>query len=76
MWVEIAILASSYLLQYAAAPKQKKPKPAAFADFDFPRCNEGTEKSVQFGQTWNKDWMVLSVRNQRSRAIQSKGGKK
>ena len=76
MWVQIAILVASYLIQYATAPKPKKPKPAAFADFDFPRADEGTEKSVLFGQCWTKDWMVLSVRNQRSQAIKSKGGKK
>lgn len=76
MWVQIAILVASYLIQYATAPKQKKPKPALFSDFDFPRCDEGTEKSVIFGQVWTPDWMVLSVRNQRSKAIKSKGSKK
>ena len=76
MWVQIAILVASYLIQYAMAPKPKQPKPAAFADFNFPRSTEGTEKAVLFGQVWTKDWMVLSVRNQRSRAIKSKGGKK
>ncbi|MCY1539042.1 hypothetical protein D9M68_746110 [compost metagenome] len=76
MWVQIAILVASYLIQYATAPKPKKPKPAAFQDFDFPRCEEGAEKTVLFGQRWTKDWMVLSVRNQRSKAIKSKSSKK
>lgn len=50
MWVQIAILVASYLIQYATAPKPKKPKPAAFADFNFPRSTEGTEKSVLLGR--------------------------
>lgn len=74
--INLIILAASYLIQTAMAPKPPKPKPAAFQDFDFPRCDEGTEKEWIFGQVWGKDWMVLSVRNQRSRAIKSKGGKK
>lgn len=76
MWVQIAILVASYLINSALAPKPPKPKPAAFQDFDFPRCDEGTEKSVLFGQCWSGDWMVLSVRNQRNRAIKTKGSKK
>jgi hypothetical protein len=31
---------------------------------------------VLFGQCWSGDWMVLSVRNQRNRAIKTKGSKK
>lgn len=76
MWLQIAILVASYLMSASNSPKVAKPKPAAFEDFDFPRCDEGTEKEWVFGQVWGKDWMVLSVRNQRSRAIKSKGGKK
>lgn len=76
MWVEIAIMVASFLIQYATAPKPKPPKPAAFQDFDFPQCDEGTEKPVVFGQVWLDGWMVLSVRNQRSKAIKVKGSKK
>lgn len=76
MWIQIAILVASYVLSAATAAKPVKPKPALFSDFDFPRSDEGTEKSVIFGQVWSPDWMVLSVRNQRSKAIKSKGGKK
>jgi hypothetical protein len=74
--INLIILAASYLLQSALAPKPTKPKAASFEDFDFPRCDEGTEKEWIFGQVWTKDWMVLSVRNQRTRAIKSEGGKK
>ncbi|ARU87126.1 hypothetical protein [Pseudomonas sp. M30-35] len=76
MWVQIAILVVSYLINQANQPKPTKPKPAAFQDFDFPRCDEGTEKEWIFGQVWGKDWMVLAVRNQRSQAIKVKGSKK
>jgi len=74
--INIAILVASYLISSALAPKPPKPKPVAFADFDFPRCNEGTEKEWIFGQVWSKDWMVLAVRNQRSQAIKVTGSKK
>lgn len=76
MWIQIAILVASFLITQATAPKQKKPKPAFFQDFDFPRCDEGTEKEWIFGQVWTKDWMVLAVRNQRSQAIKVTGSKK
>lgn len=76
MWLQIAILVASYLLSQANQPKPPKARPAFFQDFDFPRCDEGTEKEWTFGQVWQKDWMVLSVRNQRSRAIKVKGSKK
>ncbi|RHW21876.1 hypothetical protein [Pseudomonas jilinensis] len=76
MWVQIAILVASYLINQATQPKPPKPKPAAFQDFDFPRCDEGTEKEWVFGQVWAKGWMVLAVRNQRSQAIKVKGSKK
>lgn len=76
MWLQIAILVASYLMSASSSPKVTKPKPAAFEDFDFPRCDEGTEKEWIFGQVWGKDWMVLSVRNRRSQAIKTKGSKK
>lgn len=76
MWLQLAILAAAYLLQYATTAKLQKPKPAAFDSFDFPRCDEGTEQSVIFGQVWTKDWMVLSVRNMRTKAIKTKRSKK
>lgn len=74
--INIVILVASYVLSYALQAKMKKPKPALFSSFDFPRCDEGTEKSVIFGQVWSQDWMVLSVRNQRSKAIKSGQSKK
>ncbi len=76
MWLQIAILVAAFLMSSSRSPQVAKAKPAAFEDFDFPRCDEGTEKEWIFGQVWGKDWMVLSVRNQRSRAIKSKGSKK
>lgn len=61
-------------ISYALAPKPEKPKPAAFADIDFPQSDEGTEVPVVFGQVWSKGWMVLTVGNYRTSPVKS-GGK-
>lgn len=58
------------------APKPQKPKPTAFEDIDFPRCDEGDEQVAVFGQCWSKSWMVLTVGNYRTKAIKTKGSKK
>lgn len=76
MLLQISILVGSYLLSAARGSKTKAPKPTAFADIDFPLCQEGEEKSAVFGQKWSKSWMVLTVGNYRTKAIRSKGGKK
>lgn len=76
MWVQIAMLAVSWLLSYAARPKPIIPKAAAFEDFDFPQCEEGTPQCVVFGDVWTEDWMVLGVGDYRTEAIRKRGGKK
>ncbi|MCP8465184.1 hypothetical protein NK553_14625 [Pseudomonas sp. ZM23] len=76
MWVQIAILVASYILQRALAPKPKQPKATAFADIDFPLCKEGEEITAVFGQKWTKSWMVLTVGNYRTKPIRVKGSKK
>ncbi|HEK0059697.1 TPA: hypothetical protein SMO22_003937 [Pseudomonas aeruginosa] len=76
MWINIAILVASYVLSSALAPKTQKPKPTAFEDIDFPRCDEGDEHVAVFGQCWSKSWMVLTVGNYRTKAIKTKGSKK
>ncbi|HBO8891569.1 TPA: hypothetical protein ACPH2S_000050 [Pseudomonas aeruginosa] len=75
-WVQIAILIASYVISAATAPKPKKPKPAAFSDFDFPQTEDGTEQYVIFGDCWIDDWIVLGAGNYRTRAIRTKGSKK
>ena len=63
----------SAAISYALAPKPPQPKPAAFADIDFPQSDEGTEVPVVFGQVWSKGWMVLTVGNYRTSPVKSKG---
>ena len=76
MWLNIAIMVGSYLINAAFAPKPKQPKPTAFEDIDFPLCEEGEPKTAVFGQVWTKSWMVLTVGNYRTKAIKSKSSKK
>lgn len=76
MWVQVAILVGSYLLQTALGNKPKGPKPAAFSDIDFPLCEEGESKGAVFGQCWSESWFVITVGNYRTKAIFSKGSKK
>ena len=76
MWANVFILVAAYVLSAVLAPKAKKPKPAAFSDFDFPAAEEGTPQAVIFGDCWIEDWMVLGVGNYRTQAIKTKGGKK
>lgn len=76
MWVQVAILVASYILQSALAPKPKAPKPAAFEDFDFPLCEEGEAKGAVFGQCWTESWFVITVGNYRTKTIITKGAKK
>ncbi|OPD98242.1 hypothetical protein AO989_33110 [Pseudomonas aeruginosa] len=42
--INLVILAASYILSSVLAPKPQKPKPTAFEDIDFPRCDEGDEQ--------------------------------
>lgn len=76
MWVQVAILVASYILQTALAPKPKAPKPTAFEDIDFPLCEEGEDKGAVFGQVWSESWFVITVGNYFTKAIVTKGSKK
>lgn len=74
-WVYIIVMIISLILAVVMQPKPVVPKPAAFADFDFPQFDEGTEQCVFFGDCWTGDWMVLGVGNYRTIPIYTKGGK-
>jgi hypothetical protein len=74
--VWFGLMAASYLISAALAPKPTTPTPAAFQDFDFPQSVEGTPQAVIFGDVWSADWMVLAVGNYRTTEIKSGGGKK
>ena len=72
----IAVMIVSYFVGQALAPKMKKPKPAAFDDFEFPQYDEGTPQCVFWGDCWTEDWMVLDYGNYRTKKIKSKKSKK
>lgn len=72
----LLLVVASVLLAVALAPKQVPPKPTAFEDIDFPQAEEGTPQAVFFGDCWSGDWMVLSVGNYRTTAIEGGGGGK
>lgn len=74
VWYIIWIIASYYISQ-AMAPKPQKPKPAAFAEWDFPQFKEGTPQGVVFGDVWTPDWFVLWFGNYRVQSIKTKSGK-
>lgn len=76
MWLQVAILVASFILNAAIAAKPKGPKPTAFEDIDFPLCEEGESKGAVFGQCWSESWFVITVGNYRTKAIYSKGSKK
>lgn len=73
-WDTIILLIITYVLQVALAPSPKENPPAALGDFEFPQAEEGTPQAVIFGDCWTASWMVLSVGNYRTEAIES-GGK-
>lgn len=74
LWYVFWIIFSYYLNQ-AMAPKPKKPKPAAFADWEFPQFEEGTSQAVIFGEVWTRDWFVLWYGNYKIEPIKTKSGK-
>lgn len=78
MWIliQLALLASSYLISRAFRPKVTGPTAVAFEEFEWPQYEEGTPQCVIFGDCWTEDWMVLAVGNYRSRPIKTKAGKK
>lgn len=67
--VALFMLAASYLIQMALAPKQQVQPPAAMEDIEFPQAEEGTPQAVIFGDCWCADWTVLAVGNYRTTEI-------
>lgn len=74
-WVYLIVMIISMYLSYSNRPKPVKPKPAAFADFEFPQFEEGTPQCVFFGDCWTEDWMVLGIGNYRTQEIKTDSGK-
>lgn len=76
IWVYVAILIVSTIVQAALAPKPQSRRPEAIEEIDFPQAEEGTPQPVIFGDCWTGDWMVLAVGNYSTEEIRGAGGKK
>lgn len=77
IWVVIAIMVVSTILQYALTPRAKSPQnadPSLESDFDFPQSEEGTPQIVVFGDVFLPDWYVLWHGNYRVEPITADGG--
>lgn len=76
MWVTLIISLVSTIVSILCQPKPPKPKPQAFTSEAFPKCQDGTAKSIAFGQVKSKDFIVIYTGLFRTKAIVVKGGKK
>ncbi|MDP8171621.1 hypothetical protein QJU96_10035 [Pasteurella skyensis] len=67
----VAMMAVSYLVNMALAPKQnnKGPEATTADEWDFPQADEGVPQCVFFGDCWTADWQVLSYGNYRTTEI-------
>ncbi len=75
MW-SLIIAAVSIAISLFVKPKTPKTKPQAFNSESFPKCDDGTSKSIAFGQVKSPDFQILYSGNFRTTAIKTKGGKK
>jgi hypothetical protein len=77
IFIFVAILVVSFVLQAVLTPKPKSPENAKAnieSDFDFPVADEGTPQIVVFGDVWLTDWYVLWHGNYSSEPITAAGG--
>lgn len=72
MWVQVAMFVASLVISQALQPKAQKPKAATMADFDMPTTDDGTPKTVVFGDVWLTDWCVIGAGNFRAEEITKK----
>lgn len=73
MWVQIAILVISSLINYATRPKPQKPQPGKV---ETPVAEEGRRIPKIYGTVWIDDPQVLGFKQIGTDRIRSKGGKK
>lgn len=62
----IAVMAASYLINYALTPRSKSNSnlsEVSADDWEFPQADEGTPQCVFFGDCWSQDWQVLAYGN-------------
>ncbi|CDF82155.1 hypothetical protein PKB_0787 [Pseudomonas knackmussii B13] len=73
MWVQIAILVVSALINYATRSKPTKPEPQ---EVTTPTAEEGKKLRKVYGTVWVDDAQVLGFKKMGTDPIQTKGGKK
>lgn len=73
---QLVLLAVSYFVSAALAPKPPAPKAAALEDFEAPLAEQGRPLPVVFGTVLIKDPTLIWYGDLQTRAIQQKGGKK
>lgn len=62
----LVMLAISFIISTALAPKPPKREPEKLDELDFPQVDEGTPECVVFGDCWVKDWTILGIGNYRT----------
>lgn len=73
MWVQLAFLVVSLVLQYVLTPKPKGPEPANLEDFDLPTVDPGRKIPVIFGEVWLVDPNIVWYGDLRTEKIKEKG---
>lgn len=71
IYTNLVILAASFILSKVLAPKPQ-PKPTAFEDIDFPRCDRWRRTGRRSGQRWSKSLDGAGRGNYRTKAIKTK----
>lgn len=73
IFISLAMMVISYLIQQAMAPKPSEP---VAGQLDVPVASEGGEQSVVFGTVLIKDSNVVWYGDSSTKPIRSRGGKK
>lgn len=73
-FVVLGLMVVSFALSMLLV-KNQRPEPATLDDFDRPQSDEGTPKSVVFGDAWEEGPFMAWFGNLRSKKIKA-GGKK
>lgn len=71
IFIVLAIMIISAILEQALAPKQPDATASTQADFDIPQADEGKPQAVVFGDSWCDAWEVLALGNFRTEPIKS-----
>jgi hypothetical protein len=76
MWVQLAIMVISALIQYAMSTKPKPPTALTLGEVSIPTVEQGTPIGVNWGDVWCDNPMICWYGDLDTREIKSSGGKK